>query len=62
MRKFGNWNVGAWVLGYCDVGNGKKIIFSEFGWLYSLLNTSFLCVCFVAEKIRENCGDWYVGG
>ena len=30
LENFVNWNVGAWVLGYCDVGNGKKLIFSEF--------------------------------
>jgi hypothetical protein len=29
LENFVNWNVGAWVLGYLVVGNGKGLLFSE---------------------------------
>lgn len=49
---FGDWNVGARVLGYLDVENGK-VYFSEVDMvIWPEKFTSFLCVCLVAKKMR----------
>jgi hypothetical protein len=47
-ENFGDWNVGAWLLGYLDVGNGKGLVLVRLMWLYGLNNTSLLCVCLIA--------------
>lgn len=49
---FGDWNVGARVLGYLDVEN-EKVYFSEVDVvIWPEKHTSFLCVCLVAKKMR----------
>lgn len=49
---FGDWNVGARVLGYLDVEN-EKVYFSEVDVvIWPEKYTSFLCVCLVAKKMR----------
>jgi hypothetical protein len=43
----------------CEMEKGLLLV--SLRWLYCLNNTSFLCVCLVAEKTRENFGHWNVG-
>lgn len=35
----GDWNVGAWVLGFLDVGNGKDLLLASLRLFYSLNST-----------------------
>lgn len=49
---FGDWNVGARVLGYLDVENGKVYFSEEDVVIWPEKHTSFLFVCLVAKKMR----------
>ena len=51
-ENFGDWNVGARVLGYLDVENGKVYFSEEDVVIWPEKHTSFLFVCLVGKKMR----------